>query len=62
MKLTDVTLSYPFIQYRIDVTHFTARRSTAIEWLILEAVQRVQQIPEYSGMSIENFFSAVWHN
>lgn len=60
MKLTDVTLSYPFIQYRIDVTHFTARRSTAIEWLILEAVQRVQQIPEYSGMSIENFFSLLF--
>lgn len=60
MKLTDVTLSYPFIQYRIDVTHFTARRSTAIEWLILEAIQRVQQIPEYSGMTIEQFFSLLF--
>ena len=60
MKLTDVTLSYPFIQYRIDVTHFTARRSAAMEWLILEAVQRVQQIPGYSGMSIESFFSMLF--
>ena len=60
MKLTDVTLSYPFIQYRIDVTHFTARRSAAMEWLILEAVQRVQKIPGYSGMSIESFFSLLF--
>lgn len=60
MKLTDVTLSYPFIRYRIDVTHFTSRRSTAIEWLILEAVQRTQMAPEYQGMSIEDFFSILF--
>ncbi len=60
MKLTDVTLSYPFIQYSVEVTHFTARRSTAIEWLILEAVQRVQQIPQYSGATIEEFFSKIF--
>ncbi len=60
MKLTDVTLSYPFIRYSIDVTHFTSRRSTAIEWLILESVQRTQMIPEYQGMSIEDFFSALF--
>lgn len=60
MKLTDVTLSYPFIRYRIDVTHFTSRRSTAIEWLILEAVQRIQMAPEYQGMSIEDFFSVLF--
>ena len=60
MKLTEVTLSYPFIQYRIDVTHFTARRSTAIEWLILESVQRVQMAQEYLGMTIEKFFSVLF--
>ena len=60
MKLTEVTLSYPFIQYRIDVTHFTARRSTAIEWLILESIQRVQIAQEYLGMTVEKFFSVLF--
>lgn len=57
MKLTKVTLSYPFIRYKIDVTHFTSRRSTAIEWLILEAVQRTRMAPEYQVMSVEDLFS-----
>lgn len=60
MKLTEVTLSYPFVRYKIDVTHFTARRSTAIEWLILEIVQRIQLASEYQGMTIENFFSSMF--
>ena len=60
MKLADVTLSYPFVNYSITVTHFTARRSTAIEWLILESLQRVQTATGYSSMSVENFFSALF--
>lgn len=60
MKLTEVTLAYPFIRYRLDITHFTARRSTAIEWLILETVQRIQLVPAYQGMTVESFFSLMF--
>lgn len=56
MKLCDITLSYPFIRYQIDVTHFTSRYSTAIEWLILESIQKTHESPEYLGMTIEDFF------
>lgn len=63
MKLTEVTLSYPFVYYKIDVTHFTARRSTAIEWLILEVIKRTQLnnwYQGYQGMRIEDFFSSMF--
>ena len=60
MKLSEVMLSYPFVHYSVDVTHFTARHSTAIEWLILEAIQNVQTFQGYQSMTVEDFFSSLF--
>ena len=60
MKLSEVILSYPFVHYDVDVTHFTARYSTAIEWLILETIQKIQIFQEYQSMTIEDFFSSLF--
>ena len=51
MKLSEVILSYPFVRYDVDVTHFTARYSTAIEWLILETIQKISNL---SGISVND--------
>lgn len=56
MNFTEVTLSYPCILYKAKVSHFTSRKSTAIEWVILEAITRCEKLSNYSEFSIANFF------
>lgn len=46
MKIDDVSLSYPFIQYSVSVTHFTERKPTAMEWLILEVIKTASDKPK----------------
>lgn len=62
MKLTDVTLSFPYLNYRMKITHFSARVSTAIEWVILEAINKIEQNPntEYAKYSVDLFFSQIF--
>jgi hypothetical protein len=60
MNFTEVTLSYPCIKYRAEVSHFTSRKSTAIEWVILEAINKCEKLPDYSGISIANFFEKLF--
>ena len=60
MNFTEVTLSYPCILYKAEVSHFTARKSTAIEWVILEAITKCEKLPNYSGISIANFFEQLF--
>ena len=56
MNFTEVTLSYPCILYKAEVSHFTSRKSTAIEWVILEAITKCEKLSNYSEFSIANFF------
>lgn len=56
MKIADVIISYPYIKYTVKVTHFTARKSTAIEWLILEAISRASTLEEYRDISAAALF------
>ena len=56
MNFTEVTLSYPCILYKAEVSHFTSRKSTAIEWVILEAITKCEKLQNYSEFSIANFF------
>ena len=60
MNFTEIILSYPCIKYRAEVSHFTSRKSTAIEWVILEAINKCEKLPEYSGISIANFFEQLF--
>ena len=56
MKLTDLNLSYPYIEYEINISHITSRRSTAIEWLILETVSHLEQETSYQDLCVEDFY------
>lgn len=58
MNFTEVTLSYPCILYKAKVSHFTSRKSTAIEWVILEAITRCEKLSNYSEFSIANFLNS----
>ena len=60
MNFTEIILSYPYIKYRAEVSHFTSRKSTAIEWVILEAINKCKKLPDYSGISIANFFEQLF--
>ena len=60
MNFTEIILSYPCIKYRAEVSHFTSRKSTAIEWVILEAINKCKKFPDYSGISIANFFEKLF--
>ena len=60
MNFTEIILSYPCIKYRAEVSHFTSRKSTAIEWVILEAINKCEKLPDYSGNSIANFFEKLF--
>lgn len=60
MNFTEIILSYPCIKYRAEVSHFTSRKSTAIEWVILEAINKCEKLPDYSGISIANFFDKLF--
>lgn len=60
MIFTEVTLSYPCVQHKVEVSHFTARKSTAIEWVILEAISKCEKLSNYSGISIGAFFEQIF--
>lgn len=60
MIFTEVTLSYPCVQHKVEVSHFTARKSTAIEWVILEAISKCEKLTNYIGISIGAFFEQIF--
>lgn len=60
MIFTEITLSYPCVQYEVEVSHFTARKSTAIEWLILEAISKCEKLSNYEDIPIGNFFEQIF--
>lgn len=60
MIISDVMLSYPYIQHRVEVSHFTARKSTAIEWLILESINKCETLKQYTDIGIGAFFEQIF--
>lgn len=60
MKIADIRFAYPNIEYKVDVSHFTARASTAIEWVILEAIKRCGELTEYSNWSAADIFETIF--
>ncbi len=62
MNLTDVFLSLPVVKYNTDVIHFAPRKSTQIEWLILEVLTKLKNNSdsEYNNYSVDLLFSYVF--
>lgn len=60
MIISEVKLSYPCIRYKVGVSHFTARKSTAIEWVILESINRCNTLTQYAGIPISTFFEQIF--
>lgn len=59
MKLAQIILSYPIRTFHTMITHSTPRRSTAIEWAVLEAIATAQRYPEIQSLTIGELFSKV---
>lgn len=60
MIISELTLSYPCVKYNIEVSHFTARKSTVIEWVILESVNKCMNLSQYAEISIGAFFEQIF--
>ncbi|MEI0797132.1 PIN domain-containing protein [Brachyspira intermedia] len=60
MEISSISFSKPYIKYDSIVYHFTSRKSTTIEWVILELISRYYNDNEYGSISIktilENMF------
>ncbi|WP_300369570.1 PIN domain-containing protein [Brachyspira sp.] len=52
-EISSISFSKPYIKYDSIVYHFTSRKSTAIEWVILELINRYHNDNEYSSISIK---------
>lgn len=59
MKLTNLNLSFPVKSYKAHIEHFTPRKSTAIEWVVLQSAEKIQENPKYGDVSIASFFTGV---
>lgn len=58
MKLADVKLSFPHVAYDVTVSHYASRQATAVEWVILEAIQASMLDPNFKNAP----FSAVFED
>jgi len=55
MEVCEEIISYLFIKYDVSISHVTSRKSTAFEWLFLEALIKAQKT-EFEDKNIEDFF------
>lgn len=60
MKIDDVQIVYPYVQYNVIVSHNTPRIPTAIEWLILEVISKCSKLKDYAKVPVGTFFSTVF--
>ena len=62
MKLVEAMISCPFTRYKVRVSHFTARRSTALEWMIMEAIARCSILPaqEQANVTAGHVFEEIF--
>lgn len=60
MNLGKVRIAYPFVEYSVQVTHHTERKSTAMEWMLLEIAQKAESYPDYAASYLENILISVF--
>lgn len=59
MQIGAITLSYPHIRFPVSVTHFTPRKSTVIEWVLLEIISKFGNNRDYAGIGLDKLFSII---
>ena len=52
MNLCKVRIAYPQVEYDVKITHHTERKSTAMEWVLLEIAQKAEEYPNYAAMPL----------
>ena len=57
MKIGEVKISFPYITYKTVVSHSTPRKTTAMEWVILEAIRKYNLGRGYGSLTVDQFFS-----
>ena len=60
MKIDDVQIVHPYVQYNVIVSHNTPRIPTAIEWLILEVISKCSKLKDYARVPVSTLFSSVF--
>ena len=60
MNIGKARIAYPFVEYSVQVTHHTERKSTAMEWILLEIAQKVESYPEYASTPVESILTAIF--
>lgn len=60
MIIGEIKLAYPYARFTAHVSHFTSRDSTAIEWMILEAIDRCAKLPAYGDWPVATLFHEIF--
>lgn len=60
MIIGKVKLAYPCVRFTVHVAHFTARDSTVIEWMILDAINRCARFPAYGDWPAGTLFHEIF--
>lgn len=60
MNLGKARIAYPFVEYSVQVTHHTERKSTAMEWMLLEIAQKAESYPDYAAIPLENILTSIF--
>lgn len=59
MKFADVILSFPHVKYDVMVSHYAPRQATAVEWVILEAIQASMLDPNFKDAPFSVVFEDI---
>lgn len=60
MNLGQAWIAYPFVEYSVQVTHHTERKSTAMEWMLLEIAQKAESYRDYAAIPLEKILTAIF--
>ena len=60
MNLGRARIAYPFVEYSVNVTHHTERKSTAMEWMLLEIAQKAESYPEYANIPLDDILTSIF--
>lgn len=59
MRVGNLELSYPIGYFNVLINHFTSRKSTAIEWGILELAKEAQENNAFSDIALADVFEHI---
>ena len=59
MKIANVNVSFPYVMYDVEVSHYASRKSTAIEWVILEAINATDKDESFKLAPFSEVFDAI---